>query len=152
LEEMIQQPGCPNLYWALTDLPNPLISLRRGVQGDRMLLEAEFAGFDQQEPMGEESLEKFKKKLITSMKDLDFKGNPQNWLEEQEKNEDYIRTARKRLVDSGLNEDRVKEFPALQVVFLDQKLDYEGRRDELMKWMSLHYWELEADMLNSPVL
>ena len=23
LEEMVQQPGCPNLYWALTDLPLP---------------------------------------------------------------------------------------------------------------------------------
>src|SRR5262245_23268196 len=32
LDEMIQQPGCPNLYWALTDLPRPLIDLRKGMQ------------------------------------------------------------------------------------------------------------------------
>src|SRR5262249_36226758 len=31
LEEMLQQPGCPNLYWALTDLPRPFIDLRRGI-------------------------------------------------------------------------------------------------------------------------
>ena len=24
LEEMFEQPGCPNLYWALTNLPVPL--------------------------------------------------------------------------------------------------------------------------------
>ena len=38
LEEMVQQPTCPNLYWALTDLPCPLVDLRKGVQGDRILV------------------------------------------------------------------------------------------------------------------
>ena len=23
-DELLQQPGCPNLYWALTNLPSPL--------------------------------------------------------------------------------------------------------------------------------
>ena len=43
LEEMIQQPGCPNLYWALTDLPCPLVELRKGVQGDRVLADTELS-------------------------------------------------------------------------------------------------------------
>ena len=25
LTEMVQQPNCPNLYWALTDLPCPIV-------------------------------------------------------------------------------------------------------------------------------
>ena len=33
VEEMIQQPGCPNLYWALTDLPAPFIDLSQGATG-----------------------------------------------------------------------------------------------------------------------
>ena len=41
LREMVEQPGCPNLYWALTDLPCPLVDLRKGVQGDRALVAAE---------------------------------------------------------------------------------------------------------------
>src|SRR5262249_26286914 len=41
LEEMIGQPGCPNLYWALTDLPCPLVELRKGFQGDRTLADTE---------------------------------------------------------------------------------------------------------------
>ena len=28
LEELLEQPDCPNFYWALTDLPDPFISLR----------------------------------------------------------------------------------------------------------------------------
>ena len=31
LEEMLEQPGCPNLYWALTNLPIPLVSLEKGI-------------------------------------------------------------------------------------------------------------------------
>ena len=45
LEEMVQQPGCPNLYWALTDLPCPLVDLRKGVQGDRAIVAAELKPF-----------------------------------------------------------------------------------------------------------
>ncbi|MBN9121638.1 MAG: hypothetical protein J0I06_21245, partial [Planctomycetes bacterium] len=41
LTEMIQQPNCPNLYWALTDLPAPLVDLRKGAQGDRALSDNE---------------------------------------------------------------------------------------------------------------
>ena len=41
LAEMVQQPGCPNLYWALTDFPCPLVDLRKGVHGRRTLLAAE---------------------------------------------------------------------------------------------------------------
>ena len=37
LEEMLEQPGCPNLYWALTNLPSPLISLDKGMDGERVM-------------------------------------------------------------------------------------------------------------------
>ena len=30
LEEMLSQPVCPNLYWALTNLPSPLVSMDVG--------------------------------------------------------------------------------------------------------------------------
>lgn len=45
VEEMSQQPNCPNLYWALTDLPTPFIDLRKGIQGDRTMYDAEFRDF-----------------------------------------------------------------------------------------------------------
>ena len=46
LDEMIQQPGCPNLFWALTDLPKPLISTHLGCQGERIFLSDVFALLD----------------------------------------------------------------------------------------------------------
>src|SRR5438132_1583997 len=35
LEAMVQPPGCPHLYWALTDYPGPRLHLRKGIQDDR---------------------------------------------------------------------------------------------------------------------
>jgi hypothetical protein len=37
--DFIEQPGSPNLYWALTALPRPLIELRRGEDGEYRILE-----------------------------------------------------------------------------------------------------------------
>ncbi len=38
-EELIGQPGAPNLYWALTALPRPLFDLRHAVETERKLCE-----------------------------------------------------------------------------------------------------------------
>jgi hypothetical protein len=63
LEEMVQQPGCPNLYWALTDLPTPLVDLRKGFQGERSLLGTEFHSLRADAVMSEEELEKVVSRL-----------------------------------------------------------------------------------------
>src|SRR4051794_33348206 len=57
LTEMVQRPGCPNLYWALTDLPTPLVDLRRGVQGDGTLVAAELGPIRDDAPMTDSDLE-----------------------------------------------------------------------------------------------
>ncbi len=36
----------PNLYWALTNLPVPLVSLRTGIEGERTIVLAEFRDLD----------------------------------------------------------------------------------------------------------
>ena len=58
LEEMIQQPGSPNLYWALADLPTPLVSLRAGIQGERMFVRHELGRLDRTAPASEADVEK----------------------------------------------------------------------------------------------
>jgi hypothetical protein len=42
LEAFVQHPQAPNLYWALTDLPSPLIDCRPAVEGDVRMMEYEF--------------------------------------------------------------------------------------------------------------
>jgi hypothetical protein len=39
VDELIEQPGAPNLYWALSALPRPLIDIRRETETERKLCE-----------------------------------------------------------------------------------------------------------------
>src|SRR5262249_27479841 len=59
LDEMLQQPGCPNLYWALTNLPSPLIPLDKGMDGERVMHEWLFRDLSDSAPMSAEQIKKF---------------------------------------------------------------------------------------------
>ena len=145
LEEMVQQPGCPNLYWALTSLPSPLVDMRRGVQGERVMAEAEFAGLDADTPMSGAQLKKFVARVV---KDLQAaRGGPvgttADWLDKRAGDDGHVRAARKRLAGAGVGGKELESFPALQVVLLDEKREFETRRDELLKWMNVPIWQLD---------
>lgn len=148
LEEMLEQPGCPNLYWALTNLPNPLISLSKGLEGERVLIRSELHELDDREPMSKEQIEKLIVHLDKLFKQdglLEKKFNgTRAWLRGQTRNEDTVRAARCRLIEYGLPQTRVQRFPAEQVIFLEARCRYEEHRDEEMKLMSLPTWEFEA--------
>ncbi|HBI42221.1 MAG TPA: hypothetical protein DDY78_05095 [Planctomycetales bacterium] len=155
LEEMIQQPGCPNLYWALTDLPTPFIDLRKGCQGEVVMVEAEFRLLDENAPMNDAQLKLFLDRVRSwysadTLNDRSIKGEPIDWVAAQAKNEDRVRAVRKRLIESGLVADKVKQFPAQQVILLDEKLEYEIERDERLKIMALPYWEAEKLQAAAP--
>jgi hypothetical protein len=143
LDEMIQQPGCPNLFWALTDLPHPFIDLRLGLQGERTFLMADFALLDDRAPMTEAQLQKFVDRLDRLMKNTRVNKDVRGWLDALAKDEGHVRAARQRLIDAGSAEDKVRAFPAPQVVLLDEKLAYEVRRDEAAKVLALPYWQAE---------
>ena len=59
LEELLEQPRCPNLFWALSDLPEPLISLRPGIDGERLILWTLFRELSSTSPMSAEQIKQF---------------------------------------------------------------------------------------------
>lgn len=149
LEEMIQQPGCPNLYWALTNLPSPLMDNRKGLQGEEIFAAAAFNGLDPTVPMAAEALEKIRARLVKLMAGRDADKEQQQlkaWLKAREADEEYVREARSRLAGDGATKDRVSVLPALQVVLLDEKREFDLRLDEGRKWMTLPYWQAEAGL------
>ncbi|HEV3438041.1 MAG TPA: hypothetical protein VG122_11820 [Gemmata sp.] len=145
LEEMLEKPGCPNLYWALTNLPNPLIPLERGMAGERVTVQAELHDFDDTNPMTPAQL----KKLIAHIDQLrDFEERPrkektQAWLDARTKDPVLLAAARSRLVEYGIPEERLLKFPAEQLILLDEKRELEARQDELMKLTNLPTWQFE---------
>jgi hypothetical protein len=150
LEEMLEQPGCPNLFWALTNLPRPLINLDTGSAGERTWIVAHLHDLDEREPMSEEQLRKliaYLDKLLglgggKAAKEL---GTLRAWVDARARNEGLVQAARRRLVEVGFPEERVARFPADQVILLDEKREYEVRRDEIMKLMNLPPWQFEPE-------
>ena len=67
----------------------------------------------------------------------------QEWLDTQAKQKGTVSAAIRRLVKHGLPEERMLRFPADQVLLLDEKREYEVRRDELMKLMNLPIWQVQ---------
>ena len=143
LQEMLEQQGCPNLYWALTNLPNPLISLDKGIEGERLLFQGELSDLDDAVPLTPAQLKKVIEH-IDRIRDIDpksSKNKTQAWLEARIKDQALLASARKRLVEYGIPEVRLRKFPAEQLLLLDEKRNSEVERDEFMKLMNLPTWE-----------
>lgn len=151
VEEILEQPGCPNLYWALTNLPKPLICLDRGMEGERLVIAAQLHDLDTTDAMSADQV----KTLIAHIDKLGrFEGKPggvRAWLDARTKDENSVNAARRHLLEAGLPEERRIErirqllrFPADQVILLDEMRAYEARRDEIMKLMNLPTWQRDA--------
>jgi hypothetical protein len=151
LEEMVQEPGCPNLYWALTDLPCPLVDLRKGVQGDLALVAAELRSLHDHTPMTETEMEEFVSHLsgVMGFAREQSGRSPRNVrppLQARVNDPGRVRAARQRLIEAGYGPDLVKTFPPMQVILVDEKRDYEVQRDERIKLLALPIW-----LIDSPV-
>jgi hypothetical protein len=149
LEEMMQQPGCPNLYWALTDLPCPLVEVRKGIQGDRTLAAVDLRLLRDDTPMTEDQLEQFVSRLSGKLGLARAQAGqpPRNLragLAARVKDARMVRTAGDRLVETGFSDDLVRRFPPLQIILLDDRREYEVRRDEGMKLLALAPWQIDA--------
>jgi len=151
LQEMLEQPGCPNLYWALTNLPKPLVNLRKGLQTERMMLANVFDVLDETAPMTEAQLQTAVDRIRELIKDTNglpwLKEDVGKWLAARVKDEARLRAGRRRLVDFGLPEETVKKFPPLQIVLLDDKVATQIWFDDALKAMPLPYWEAEPFLM-----
>jgi hypothetical protein len=156
LEEMIQQPGCPNLYWALTDLPNPLVDIRKGLQGHRTQMAAALRSLRDDSAMSETELEELIGQLSGSIGFLREQAGlaPRNFrgeLNARINDAETLRVARARLMSlDGPWEVRRElsllprlAFPAAQQILLDEKRQYAIRCDAELKFVALAPWQIK---------
>ena len=174
LEEMVQQPGCPNLYWGLTDLPCPLVDMRKGLQGGCALTATEFRPLREDAVMTADELEK----VVSHLSGVMGFGREQAGrvphglradLAARVKDAEKVQAARKHLLASRRDAlvsrpldketvsgsiDRlfemsheielIEKFSPLQVILLDEKRQYEIGRDEQMKLLALAPWQIDG--------
>ena len=140
LEEMLEQPGSPNLYWALTNLPTPLVSMEKGAEGERVWMTVEFRDLDEIAPMNADKMRRF----IAHLDKLLGDGTPigpgqgiERALDLRVKTAAKINAARRRLTEFGFAENLLIQYPPEQIILLDEKREYQVRRDDVLKLMSL---------------
>ena len=151
LEEMVQQAKCPNLYWALTDLPSPLVDLRKGVQGEQTMVAAELRAIREDSPMTEAELDALISRLSGVISfSREQAGQPPRSiraaLRAAAKDAQALRAARERLVQSGCKEEMAGKFPPLQIILVDQKHRYVIERDERLKLLPVPVWQADTSV------
>jgi len=141
VEDWVQQRGAPNLYWALTWLPRPLIDSRPGLEGE---------------------MDSIYFYSCRNLRDLDrAKHSPEEWQKLLEKTVDEVRRwndafegagksrlsaaaalrgypmAKQGLVTEGRPAAEVEAMPPAQAVLLYSMHTYENLRDNIFKWLAV---------------
>ena len=104
LEELLEQRGCPNLYWALTNLPDRSSRSRRAPQGERVWVLAEFRELKARCAHERRAVSRFIAH-IDPILSLDESGKPKqrvrDWLNETKVTRELVDAARRRLIEVG---------------------------------------------------
>jgi hypothetical protein len=146
LDEMLAQPGCPNLYWALTNLPAPLVTFESGRAGERLMVSTVFDGLNSEAPMSAAELKKFIDSLDVLLGDGDAaKANARvrAWIDERARDQARIAAASARLIKSGIPEKAVRSFSTDQLILLDEKRECDVRFDDVTKILGFPAWQVE---------
>ncbi|MFB0554627.1 MAG: hypothetical protein ACETWQ_15095 [Phycisphaerae bacterium] len=143
VEGLMQMPDSPNLYWALTALPDPMIDMHSSLEYEREML---FLEFPQLRNLESEVLAPAQVSAIISdfmnkvqtlsggMSDMPFKRLlPVGWVMM------HYSDAKEYLARKGYSQERIEALPAAQAVLIYQKLEYQEILDSLFKWFELPY-------------
>jgi hypothetical protein len=156
VEEWMQTPGSPNLYWALTDLPRPLVNTARAMRYELATLFRSFPPLRQfirdsdKGALSEEETNKIVSELFKLLGDLEGSGNQiSDWQKQLGTAALALKVypeARKYLLEQGRKPEQLDAMPAMQTVLLYYVDDYDRLKDEVLKWMNVPPWEARAGL------
>jgi hypothetical protein len=153
LEELIQQPGAPNFYWALTELPRPFIDLRKGLQGEKLGMYATIPELSSLETtrLTPEQQQKLLQMLGGGIEAMVYE-QKSNWSNRLAGTLLVLRAyseSKKALIAEGRKPEEVEALPALQVVLIHSLHVYQRLQDDLFKCYGLPYWEARPLMVQN---
>jgi hypothetical protein len=152
LDDFVQQPKATNLYWALTDLPQPLVDQRKPFEGERLWVYGVFPGIGESMadldagPITEEQAQGCVKALLLYRSDKLF-DQIRRKLEISSYVSQHYEADKEALVEQGRPAEMVNKMPHLQVVLLADVTDYERMMDDQIKWCNEPYYKI-ADRLD----
>jgi hypothetical protein len=156
LEELVQMPGAPNLYWALANLPRPFLDISQAIEGEKYVLEKEFPqlktldsgpwSLDQARTFSDD----LQRKMAMLTGDWARSSSSSSRPEMKDLGEHLLFTAlvartypeaKRTLIAQGRSSAEVEAMPSIQVVALHSYKLYEEARDNIFKWGGLPYWQ-----------
>lgn len=140
-EEMTQLPGSPNLYWALTELPSPFVSLRNPLEGERLMADALFPGVREilndpaRRPLSVDEIRRY----LDRLKELKLQDETGVRLTVAWTAARLYPEGKRYLLARGWTADRVAAMPVTQVGLMYSLAEYDRLFDEFVKWHTLPY-------------
>jgi hypothetical protein len=148
VETMMQSPDAPNLYWALTALPRPLIDMRKALNAEMHFIDyalpnvEDVRSLDYTADQWRDLLNKMDHLLI-DINGGDNSRDASRMLSTALTLRSYP-FARQALIDGGLSAEAVDKMPVPQVVAIHKVESFERLRDNVFKWMYLPPWQRHA--------
>jgi hypothetical protein len=153
VQEFIQAPESPNLYWALTALPRPFIDMRKPYEGEKDTIFKTFPVLRDIET-AVLSPEQVREQMLNGLRET---GGP----EASGADDGQYRLmltglalklypeAKRALIAQGRKPAEVEAMPVLQVVAIHSLHQYRALQDELFKWTYLPYPQAREGFLRA---
>jgi hypothetical protein len=157
VEALIQAPNSPNLYWALTDLPSPLIDFRAGFEGDSVAFYAMIPGLRESEgkPMTVEQAREQGENLIRLLSDGAVGPDTGSTSAAQRLGiaalvAKFYPEAKRFVLSQGRSSAEVEAMPMIQVVMIHALYQFRCMRDEIYKWRNVPFWHARKALQRMP--
>jgi hypothetical protein len=146
LEAFVQRPQAPNLYWALTDLPSPLIDIRPAIDLEALAIDYEFPQLavfrsrrlsaDEARRLSDELLKRWVRDVNAMVPPVVLAPVGKTFEEARTRFASAAKAANDKqiLLDAGWSKADVAAMPAEQVAWLISDYHWRVYRDEHFKW------------------
>lgn len=137
IEETIQTPGCPNLYWAIATIPLPIVSIRQSVELELDAIHRAFPALrqaqtaDWSEETAMEQWVQCLKELRALLGSAESQDSRQTILAVDYS--DFVEPARARLRAAGFTEECLEKMPEPSIVMADAAYELDRLADGIRK-------------------
>ncbi len=137
VQTLIQQPGSPNLYWALSELPHPFTNRTQIARYEAAFLEASFPKLRESRSRTL-SVDEWQQ-LFEQMHNINSSGGSTNKIGFALLAAQEYPAARQHLIDEGAKSETVEAMPVQQVIVQHYVAQIRRWSDATLNWFSLPY-------------
>ena len=157
VQQWEEVPGSPSLYWALTDLPTPLVNPAHAMRMEMTTLYRTFPALREvlnrsdKGLMSEEETNRVVSELFKEWSAVIGQNAPE-WQQKLAVAALILKThpdAKKFLKERGWSDEKLEAMPAAQAVLLYFVQQNDEIKDDFLKWTNVPPWEAQAGMADA---